>query len=88
MHKTYALPRIVDPEIEEPITWSVGYALPIDLLQRYCAVRPPQSGAVWRANFYKCADNTSHPHWLTWAPVDYPRPNFHLPRYFGVLVFE
>jgi hypothetical protein len=88
MRKTYALPRIVDPEIEEPVTWSVGYALPINLLQRYCAVSPPQPGAEWRANFYKCADNTSHPHWLTWAPVDYPRPNFHLPRSFGVLAFE
>lgn len=88
MSKTYALPRIVDPEIKEPVTWSVDYALPINLLQRYCAVSPPKPGAVWRANFYKCADNTSHPHWLTWAPVDYPKPNFHLPQTFGVLAFE
>lgn len=35
-----------------------------------------------------CADNTSHPHWLTWSPVDYPKPNFHLPQSFGFLEFE
>jgi hypothetical protein len=43
---------------------------------------------VKAANFYKCADQTSHPHWLTWASVDYPQPKFHLPEFFGRLVFE
>lgn len=33
-------------------------------------------------------DNTSHPHWLTWAPVHSPRPDFHTPRSFGTLEFE
>lgn len=33
-------------------------------------------------------DNTSHPHWLTWAPVPSPRPDFHTPRSFGTLEFE
>ncbi len=26
--------------------------------------------------------------WLTWAPVDYPEPKFHLPDFFGRLDFE
>jgi len=43
---------------------------------------------TWRANFYKCADSTSHPHWLTWSPVDHPTPHFHLPAFFGTLEFE
>lgn len=86
--KTHSLPRIVDPEIQDFVTWAIGYSIPIDLLEKYCQVSTPKPNAVWRANFYKCADNTSHPHWLTWSPVDYPKPNFHLPRSFGVLEFE
>ena len=84
----HSLPRIVDPEIRESVAWTVEYAIPIALLKRYCPVSTPRPHALWRANFYKCADNSSHPHWLTWSPVDCPKPNFHLPRSFGVLEFE
>lgn len=84
----HSLPRMVTPEIQEPVTWTVAYAVPIALLKRYCQLHPPAPQAVWRANFYKCADNTTHPHWLTWSPVDHPKPNFHLPGSFGRLEFE
>ena len=84
----HSLPRIVEPEIEEPVTWTVEYCIPIALLKRYCQVITPALHAVWRANFYKCADDTSHPHWLTWSPVNFSKPNFHLPQFFGVLKFE
>ena len=86
--KTHSLPAIVDPEITESVTWTVGYSIPLALLSRYGPVTTPGPQALWRANFYKCADKTSHPHWLTWAPVDDPKPNFHLPRCFGVLEFQ
>jgi hypothetical protein len=88
MTRTHSLPRLVDPEITEPVTWTVGYSIPLDLLRRYGPVAAPRPQARWRVNFFKCADKTSHPHWLTWAPVDDPKPNFHLPRCFGVLEFE
>lgn len=84
----HSLPRIVDPEIRESVTWTVEYSIPIALLSKYCQVSMPKPHSLWRANFYKCADSTSHPHWLTWSPVDYPKPNFHLPQSFGVLEFE
>ncbi|HAR96399.1 MAG TPA: diguanylate cyclase [Deltaproteobacteria bacterium] len=86
--KTHSLPRIVDPEIKESLTWSVACSIPLDLLSKYCPVDRPKRGGLWRANFYKCGDHTSHPHWLTWSPVDYPKPNFHLPESFGLLEFE
>jgi hypothetical protein len=44
-----------------------------------------EKGNLWRANFYKCGDDTSHPHWAAWSPVD--ELNFHLPRCFGRLGF-
>jgi hypothetical protein len=75
-------------EIPNQIDWTVEFAIPLDILKRYCPdYSPPRAGAVWTANFYKCADNTSHPHWLTWAPVDYPYPDFHRPDSFGVIEF-
>lgn len=40
------------------------------------------------ANFYKCGDDTSEPHYLTWNPVETEKPDFHQPNYFGVLLFE
>ncbi len=82
------MPRIVDPEIEAPVTWTVAYRIPLALLEKYCRVISPAPEAAWRVNFYKCGDNTSHPHWLTWAPVDYPKPNFHRPQSFGTLQFQ
>lgn len=87
MIRAHSLPRIVDPEIQTPVTWTVEYMIPFSLLGRFCPVQLPHSGTLWRANFYKCADDTSHPHWLSWSPVVFPKPNFHLPRYFGVLTF-
>jgi len=40
------------------------------------------------ANFYKCGDDTSQPHYLTWSPVGTERPDFHQPNFFGLLRFE
>ncbi|GAB6095827.1 carbohydrate-binding family 9-like protein [Desulfatiferula olefinivorans] len=81
------LPAVIDPEIPDPLTWRLTALLPVDILRPYGPVTPPRPGAVWRGNIYKCADHSSHPHWLTWAPVLFPRPRFHLPQWFGDLVF-
>jgi len=85
---SHTLPRIIEPEIAGPLTWTVEYSIPFDLLEKYSQVIRPEPGVTWRANFYKCADNCSHPHWLTWSPVDLPEPNFHFPASFGTLLFE
>ena len=78
----------IDPEIGEPTTWTLEYRIPFSLIEQFTNAERPQPGVRWRANFYKCADATSHPHWLTWSPVDHPTPAFHLPEFFGVLEFE
>nr|NJM01918.1 diguanylate cyclase [Desulfobacula sp.] len=83
-----SLPRRVDPEIREPVTWTVSYRLPLGLMEKYAEVAPPAPGVQWRANFYKCGDRTSHSHWLTWSRVNVPRPDFHRPECFGTLEFE
>lgn len=40
------------------------------------------------ANFYKCGDETSEPHFISWNPIDTPKPDFHVPQFFGELTFE
>ena len=45
-------------------------------------------GVTWRANFYKCADHTSHPHWLSWSVIGSGKFEFHVPEYFGTLEFK
>jgi len=78
----------IDTEIAKPTTWTLEYKIPIDVLQRLSQVQKPGPGVTWRANFYKCADESSHPHWLTWSHVDWPTPRFHIPKYFGTLSFQ
>lgn len=41
-----------------------------------------------RGNFYKCADGSRNPHYLCWAPIETPEPDFHRPEFFGTLLFQ
>jgi len=34
-------------------------------------------------NFYKCADATDQPHYVTWNPIKTEKPDFHRPEFFG-----
>ncbi len=85
---SHSLKRDAEEEIDEALEWQIEYSIPFSILSNYMNVEKPGPGVSWRANFYKIADKTSHPHWLTWAFVDYPRPRFHLPEFFGQLDFE
>ncbi len=81
-----SLPRVVQPEVQDPLEWELAFSIPISLLEKYVGPIGPIGGQTWRANLYKCGDETSHPHWASWSPVD--ALNFHLPGCFGTLVFE
>lgn len=45
-------------------------------------------GIKARGNFYKCGDNLTVPHFVSWAKIETPNPNFHQPGFFGELIFE
>lgn len=85
---SHSLKKNVEQESDLPESWTLEYSIPLSMLSNYMKVEKPGTGVSWRANFYKCADKTSHPHWLTRAEVDYPNPKFHLPDFFGRLDFE
>jgi hypothetical protein len=79
------MPRIVDPELKEPKDWTLNFFIPFSIFTPYIGEQRPKPGDSWKCNFYKCAEDVSHPHWAAWAPVD--EFNFHLPRCFGTLRF-
>ncbi len=82
----HTLSGIIEPEKSEPCRWYLGFSIPFFLIKKYSRYSGSAVGQEWRANFYKCADASSHPHWAAWAPV--PILNFHLPEYFGTLKFQ
>ena len=84
----HSMPRIVDPEITEPVTWTVEFRIPLDMLEKYSKVTRPKKGVTWRGNFYKIAEITSNPHYLTWAEIAPPAKSFHSPQFFGWLKFK
>ncbi len=62
--------------------WSASLGIPFDLIGVDRTALPP----FLMANFYKCADGTGHPHFLSWNPIENaPEPDFHRPDCFGKL---
>lgn len=61
-------------------TWWMVEVIPFSLLGIESA---PKS---LRCNFYKCGDKCDQPHFLSWAPINRPEPNFHCPEFFGEVI--
>ena len=80
-----SLPTRIEPEITDPVVWTLAFYVPLAVFESYVGPLDPVSGQVWRGNFHKCADESSHPHWATWSPLD--GLNFHRPSCFGTLRF-
>jgi hypothetical protein len=84
----HSLPREVYPEITEETVWTIEFKVPLDMLRQYGPVTTPAPGVKWKANFYKTGSRTSNPNYFTWNLVENPRPDFHLPQFFGNLIFD
>ncbi|HEX5221855.1 MAG TPA: carbohydrate-binding family 9-like protein [Verrucomicrobiae bacterium] len=78
-----SLPQIVQPEITEPITWTLEFRIPFSVFDDYVGPLGKVAGETWHGNFFKCAEENSHPHWAAWSPVS--EFNFHVPQCFGTL---
>jgi hypothetical protein len=83
----HSIPQSLPQEIAEPLEWSVEYFVPNGFFERYIGKLPPAADRRWRGNFYKCADESSHPHWGSWAPIG-AELNFHQPEFFAPIRFE
>jgi len=82
----HSLPQHIDPEMDGPVDWTIEYAIPLSLFEHYVGPLGPLAGQTWHCNFYKCADETTHPHWGMWSPIG-EKFSFHQPAMFGELIF-
>lgn len=71
-------------EVEGLFSWNLVVAIPLDLIGLHYEGKPIEM----RGNFYKCADLTASPHFLSWAPIDTPQPDFHRPEFFRPITLE
>lgn len=81
-----SIDKPVTTEIHEQLNWWLEVDIPFAFLEHYVGKLPESGKREFRGNFYKCADDSSHPHWLSWAPIG-EELNFHVPEYFVPLIF-
>jgi hypothetical protein len=62
--------------------WELIVAIPF----RVMGLNPDNLPEKIFGNFYKCADGTEHPHYVTWSPIDLPAPDYHCPKFFGEII--
>jgi len=73
------------PERHGEFKWTLMAAIPFEVFFHH-KIRNAK-GKTFRANFYKCGDKLSVPHYVTWNPVETKKPDFHQPEYFGEIRF-
>lgn len=96
--------RFVDPEIIQSIeiesslgnqpfkeksgnfSWELMVKIPVQIFQFTNLNSFNKLKAT--ANFYKCGDETTLPHYVTWNPVKTDEPDYHQPKFFGKVLFE
>lgn len=67
-----------------PDVWNLELVIPWSYAEKHLG----KFSDTFYANFYKCGDETVTEHYLCWNKIDYPKPNFHLPQFFGKLILE
>ena len=71
-------------EMEGMFEWELTVKIPFTLM----GIDPNNLPKKLLGNFYKCADGTDSPHYVSWSPIKTKKPNFHCPEFFGELIFE
>ena len=66
--------------------WSLIIGLPTVILHQHKI--ESWDGLKLKVNLYKCGDNLSKPHFLSWQPIALPTPCFHCPSFFAPIELE
>ena len=76
------------PFAEKPADspWTLKVYIPVEALWK--SGLESLRGLQGRANFYKCGDGLTVPHFVTWAPIATEKPDYHRPEFFGELIFR
>ncbi len=67
------------------ISWELTLLIPLEVF--LFTPLPSLRNLRCTANFYKCGDLLSRPHYLAWKGIRSEHPDFHLPEFFGEVVF-
>lgn len=78
---THDLPP-VRPRVDAD-RWSVTALFTDDFIRELFGKDSFRPGDTFVGNFYKCGDETPHPHYGMWSLVDTETPDFHQPSFFG-----
>jgi hypothetical protein len=68
-------------EMSGLFNWDLCVSIPFHLM----GVTPGNLPQKLMGNFYKCADETEQPHYVSWSPIQTEKPDFHRPEFFGEL---
>lgn len=66
-------------------SWDLTLTIPFEVFFHHTV--KDLKGKSFRANFYKCGDKLSVPHYVSWNPIETENPDFHRPEYFGEIRF-
>ena len=66
--------------------WSLMLGLPTSIMHQHKV--DSWNGLKLKVNLYKCGDNLSKPHFLSWQPIALPQPCFHCPEFFTAIELE
>jgi hypothetical protein len=70
-------------EMQGNFEWDLTVEIPFALI----GIDKNNLPAKLHANFYKCADDTDSPHFVSWNAIATEKPDFHRPEFFGELEF-
>lgn len=66
-------------EMNGLFSWELCVRIPFELMD----LNPEKLPERLLGNFYKCADATEQPHYISWNPIQTENPDFHRPEFFG-----
>lgn len=72
-------------QMKPQFDWALTMMIPFSVFKHHTIM--PKKGLKCQANFYKCGDKLPEPHYITWSNIEFHKPNFHLPAFFGQLTF-
>ncbi len=65
--------------------WELNIILPISLLEEMSGKEIKKD--VWYGNFYRCGGEVDD-QYAAWSPLEFEKPNYHLPMQFGKLIIK
>lgn len=86
IEKIQSFSTIKKNKTDNSVAWTITWAIPTSVFVGHPGL--DLRGKHCRANFYKCGDKTPEPHFITWANVETPKPDYHRPEFFGEVIFQ